>query len=346
LLDAADLLIYYGWMSFNLGHGPRLAYLAQEVMRQCDWKRTPESECGGLLLYHFLTTFLGKAVDAEKRAADFQHILTLADEGKITLQPATEMHPIHMLMVHHMNHQRFEEARAVLATSTRRLEVYQHSQVDVQASLLAHRALLLAKWSNYREEQESVESVLSMREKVIALYRQCCGLLSNASEASPLRSHLLKKRLSAYLNELGCHLTRNGQAAEALPFLERSIALGEQGYCNFGALAAAYGDISQALMDLGRLEEALFFDEKAMTEVQRCAESGEVFSQDEVWIYHVNRGQLYLRLGRIDEAEQLLQEAEPRIHPRRSVYRMFARRALKEIEHRRGQASPEQEIDR
>jgi hypothetical protein len=63
------------------------------------------------------------------------------------------------------------------------------------------------------------------------------------------------------LNYLGYHLTRNGQAAEALVFLDQSIALGEQGYCNFGALAAAYGDISQALMELGRFEAALLAEE-------------------------------------------------------------------------------------
>jgi len=344
LLDAAQLLIIYGWMSYNLGYGPRLARLAQKTMQHGEWKLTPESECGGLLLYYILTPFLGQAVDAEKRAADFQHILALADKGNVSFQPATEMHPIRLLMSYHMNHQRFEEAQAVLDAGAARLEPYQHLQIDVQASLLAHRALLLAGWSNYLEEQEKLESVSSMRKEVITLYWQCCTLLSIAHEASPLKSRLLKKRLSAYSNYLGEYLTRNGQAEEALEFLEQSIELGEQGYCNFGALAAAYGDMSQALMELGRLEEALLFDEKAMAEVQRCAQSGDALSQDEVWIYRVNRGRLYLRLGRIDEAEQLLREAEPHIHLRRSVYRLFAKRALKEIEQLRGQAPSQQEV--
>jgi tetratricopeptide (TPR) repeat protein/transcriptional regulator with XRE-family HTH domain len=346
LLDAAELLIYYGWMSYNRGYGPRLARLSQKVMQQFNWRLSADGECGGLLLYSVLTPFLGKTVDAEKQAADFQRILALAAEGSVTLQPATEMHPIHLLMVSHMNHRRFEEAQAVLAAGAARLEPYQQSQVDVQASLLAHRAMLLAKWSNHLEEQGATERVLSMREEVIALYRQCCALLSTNCEASPLKSRLLKKRLSAYLNSLGYHLTRDGRAAEALAFLEQSIELGEQGYCNFGALAAAYADTSQALMELGRLEEALLFDEKALIEAQRCAESGDTLSLDEVWIYRVNRGRLYLRLGRLDEAEQLLREAEPCIHPRRSVYRLFAKEALTEIEQLRRQISPRQETER
>jgi len=83
-----------------------------------------------------------------------------------------------------------------------------------------------------------------------------------------------------------------------------------------------------------------------LIEAQHCAESGDALSQDEVWIYRVNRGRLYLRLGRLDEAEQLLREAEPRIHPRRSVYRLFAKEALAEIKQRRSQSSLRQEPDR
>lgn len=85
-------------------------------------------------------------------------------------------------------------------------------------------------------------------------------------------------------------------------------------------------------MELERFDEALEFDEKAMAEIQRCADAGNVRSQEDIWTYRVNRGRLYLRLGRIDEAEQLLLGAEPHIHPRRSMYRMFANQALAEIE--------------
>lgn len=338
LLAAADLLIYYGWISFNLGYGPRLGHLAQKVMQQFDWRNTAENECGGLLLFDVLNTYLGRTVNAEKQTVDFHHVLALADEDKVKLQPATEMHPIRLLMAYHINQRRFEEAQAVLMAGKKRLEQYRQ-QVDVQASLFAQQAWLLARWSDYLEEQKMTDTAQSMREEAIDLYRNCCALLTDAQEASPLKSRLLKKRLSAYLNYLGYRLTWNGQAAEAIECLDQSIALGEQGYCNFGALAAAYGDMSQALMELGRLEEALIFDEKAMAEAQRCADSGDALSQDEVWIYRVNRGCLYLRLGRIDEAEQLLKEAESHIHERRSVYRMFARRALDEIKQQRAELS-------
>lgn len=334
LLDAADLLTAYGWMCFHLGYGPRLGRLAEMVMQQFGWKNAAENECGGLLLYDVLTTFLGKTIGREQQAKDFQRFLALANEGGLVLQATTEIHLMRILMLYHMNHRRFEEARVVLEAGIVRLELLQQLPLEVRASLLAQRAWLLAKWSNLLEEQRAADNAFVMREDAITLYQQCYALLANATEPSSLKSCLLKKRLSAYSNYLGEYLTRNGRASESLLFLEKSIELGEQGYCNFGALAAAYGDMSQALMELGRLEEALTFDEKAMVEAQRCADSGDTLSQDEVWIYRVNRGRLYLRLGRIDEAEQLLKEAEPRIHERRSIYRMLARRALDEIKQR------------
>lgn len=95
-------------------------------------------------------------------------------------------------------------------------------------------------------------------------------------------------------------------------------------------------------MELGRFQEALHYDEKALFEVQRWANTGYVPSQEETWIYQVNRGRLYLRIGRNDEAEQLLREALPHIHPRRSMYRMFAKDALEEIAQLRRQTTPPQ----
>src|SRR5258708_6431753 len=130
---------------------------------------------------------------------------------------------------------------------------------------------------------------------------------------------------------LAIHLARNGQFEEALQVVERGIALKEQGYLDFAALAASYGEKSEILMELGRFQEALFFDEKALQEVQRLADTGHTQSREEVWIYLVNRGRLYLRLGGVEEAEKLLLKALPNIHTRRRVYRMFAKDALEDI---------------
>jgi len=46
----------------------------------------------------------------------------------------------------------------------------------------------------------------------------------------------------------------------------------------------------------------------------------------------VDRGRLYLQVGRVDEAEQLFREALPHIHARRRIYQMHAKKGLEEIE--------------
>src|SRR5258708_32808175 len=130
-----------------------------------------------------------------------------------------------------------------------------------------------------------------------------------------------------------------GQHAEALQAIEQAIHLHEQGFGQIGVLAASYGEKSQIVMELGRLQEALQFDEKAIVETQRCVETGYGPSGEEMWIYQVNRGKLYLRLGRVEEAEKLLQEAFSHIPARRRIYRMFAKEALEEIAQWRSQTS-------
>jgi tetratricopeptide (TPR) repeat protein len=176
-------------------------------------------------------------------------------------------------------------------------------------------------------------------------YQQCIALLrleeQKANQCS-LRRNTLKKKLATFSNNLSYQLNRMGRFEEALVMVEQGIELKEQGLVDFGALAPSYGEKSQILAALGRFQEALCFDEKARGEVKRCADTGERMSQEEIWIYQVNQGRLYLRLGYLDEAEQILREALPQIHVRRKIYGMFAKEALMEIEQMRRSAHPHQ----
>jgi tetratricopeptide (TPR) repeat protein len=345
LIEATEHLIYHGWISFNQGHGPRLARLAEKVMRQSDLQKTLETECAGLLLQKLLLPFLGKTID-DQWHEHYDRIRDAFLAEEIGLPPGTEYDLTHRLMLHAMNELRFEEAQAILDTYRAYLESRQVPHLDQHRSLLCERALLIGTWCEYAEEQGDIQQAKSLREQVIALYRRYSSLLLAENAQSSLSSSLHKRTLAYCFNYLGFELSRNGQHEEALEFIERSITLKEQGYANVSGLAAAYGDKSQALKGLGRFQEALSFDEKALAEIQRCADTGDALSRDDVWIYKVNRGCLYLRLGKVEEAESLLQEALPHIHPKRRMYRMFAKQALDEIEEWRHQAiSPEHQLD-
>lgn len=332
LLDAAQLLTCYGWISFKQGYAFRLAYLAADVKQRFDWHTTEENECGGLLLHYLLAPFLDKPIDARQRFADHQRINEYVIAGKVALLPTVQVAVTHDLMLSAMNRVCFEEAQELLGACSQRLAPFVSSQLDLQASLLEKQAWLFGMMSEYAEEQDDTQESKVYREQAIAVYRQCNTLLSANEMLPPLENATLKRRLARTLNHLGYHLNRIGQHGEALQVIEGGVALKEQGYVQVGSLAASYGEKAEALAGLGRYQEALQFDEKALTDVQRSAHAGHRPSQEELWIYRVNRGRLYLRLGKVDESEQLLREALPHIHPRRRMYRMFAEDALEEIE--------------
>jgi tetratricopeptide (TPR) repeat protein len=346
LLDTAQLLLRYGWLAFNQGRASSLARLATTVMESFYWHATEENECGGLLLHDFLSPFLGKPIDAMKKAADYRHIRDMALGGKVMLQPPIEVAITYHLMVCAMNDLHFEEAQALLEECCYRLQSPQKSNLDLQASLLEKRAWLVGRWGEYAEEQGEMQRARELQEQAIAINRQIIDLLRTNEERSLLERSFLNKRLARAFNNLGYHLNRVGQYEEALQIMDQCIILKEQGYVEVDTLADAYGEKSQILASLGRFQEALLFDEKAYAETQRLANAGYSFSKEELWTYRVNRGCLYLRLGRVDEAEQLLREALPHIQPTRSMYCMFANNALDEIEQwRLKSAAPHYQLD-
>ena len=332
LLGAAELLIRYGWLGFNQGQAPQIAELAEKVMNGFDWHITEENECGGLLLHYFLPPFLGKSIDVKQRVIDYHRIRNAVFTEQIVLQPFIEVAITYHLMIYAMNDLQFEEAQALLEACYERLAPRLNFDVDLQASLFEKHSWLCGRWSEYVEEQGKREYANELQEQAIALCRQIIALLSTHEERTPLKSYFLKKRLARAYNNLGYYLNRIGWYNEALQAIESSIFLKEQGYAEIDTLADAYGEKSQILAKLGRFQESLFFDEKAIAEVQRLIEAGFAFARDVLSMYYVNRGSLYLCLGQVSKAEQLLLEALSHIPSGRRMYRMFAKDALDEIE--------------
>ena len=333
LLDAAQLVIGSGWISFSQGYAPRIARFTLETLDRFDWHKTEELECGGLLLYYVLAPYLGKSVDMKQRYSDYQRIQQAVIGKKVILAPLTDGHVTNDLMQYHMHALRFEEAQALMQACDCRLEPLQKDDVELQVSLLEKHAWFCGKWCEYVHEQGYAQKANEIREEAISFYRQCVTtLLSLNEKAFSAKRFVLSRRLSRAYNNLGYHLYRMRQFEKALEVVEKAIILREQGYAEVAVLAASYGQKSEILVELGRFREAALFNEKALAEIQKWADSGYTLSQEEVWIYHVNHGKLCLRIGKVDVAEQWLLAALPNIHPRRRTYRMFAEEALGEIE--------------
>ena len=331
ILEAAELLVDQGWLSFQCGYGSRLALLAREVLNKVEWHQSIEEECIGLVLVHILFPFLGKPFRTQTYG-DYPRLRDAFLAGEMSLSATLERSITHLLIQDAIESVQFEQGQAIIDAYRRYLQARQIEHPEQRTGLIQEQALLLGVWCDYLLEQHETERAFAMREETIALYRYCVTRFAAMKTSSPVVESIRKNALAYTSAYLGYHLNQSGQPEEALQMIEQALRFHERGYGYTSILADSYSEKAQALMALGRFQEALQCDEQAITEIHRWAEEGDIYSQDDVWIYQVNRGRLYVRLGRMEEAEQLLQEAEPRISQLlRRNYRMFAKQALEEI---------------
>jgi tetratricopeptide (TPR) repeat protein len=109
-------------------------------------------------------------------------------------------------------------------------------------------------------------------------------------------------------------------------------------------LATSYSERAQCLLALGRFLEALEYDSLAVEDIRRAAASGNSMLQEEEAVYLIERAHLYLRLGRLEEAEALIRQSKDRLGDDRRSHRDLARRVLTEIGEWRA-ASPQGQLD-
>jgi len=159
LLEAAQLLTCYGWICFQQGHAPRLARLVSAIKERFDWQATEDNACGGLLLEYLLSPYLGKPINAERRARDHQRIYDALTAGKVVLWPTVEIAVVQDLMMSALNSLRFEEAQALLDACTRRLAPVLPAMLDQRVSLLEKQAWVYSRWCEYAEEQQERQKV-------------------------------------------------------------------------------------------------------------------------------------------------------------------------------------------
>jgi tetratricopeptide (TPR) repeat protein len=347
LLAAAELVLYYGWLSSHVGQMLRLARRVQQVLQMRPWNDVPETEreteYGGLLLHYYLASYVGEEIDDHRRAEAYERILVSVSAGQVTVSPLMQVYLLDHILRDYATAERFEEAKRLFDTCLLRLGPLLAGDRELHATLLSKQAALSNRWSGYAKSNGLLEDAQRMQEQAIAIYRSCLTLLEQAlqkAEEGTLRKSTLRKKQATFLNNLAYQLNVVGHYEEALKMVGACIALKEQGYAERDSLAASYGEKSQILAALGHFQEALRLDERAREEIRRCAEAGDTLAQEEQWIYQVNQGRLYLLLGRVDEAACLLQEAEPKVQPRRSIFQNMAQNTLREIKQARVHSAP------
>lgn len=325
LLEAAQVLIRYGWLAFHLGQSQRIGRLIYQIIEAGAWQPTDEHTCGRIILEHFFAPFVGREKDTVRCEQEYRTALALLHEGRIAGHPSLELHLVHHLILSAVNKHRFEDAQYLFQKSYQRLAPQFAADADIHASLLERKAFFLGRWSTWAAEHGQPEMARELFDQTLLAYRECCTLLSATQEGlSRIEYGRRQKRLARVLNGLGHRLNLIGQFQEALHVIDQSIVLKEQGYAEYGALAASHGEKAQALAGLGRYQEALLFSDNASNEIRRLIQAGDRSAEEEQWVYAVERANILWQLARPDEAERLVQEARQHIHERRSEFRVMA----------------------
>lgn len=346
LLDAVELFLQMSWLLDRFGHTARLARLAIQILEQTQGHTSFEQECGGILLRFRLAPVLGQKSSASLRAQAYRPIYEALIGGQIQLQMTTELYIVQQLVLAERHALRFAEARDILDRAFVRHPDLEQSDLCDFASLLARRADLLGAWSDFAQEQKEGEQAHALRVQAIALYRHCIGLWMQVEEQSPPgKRSSYRYNQARYLNNVAYRLRQQGLFDEALAAIEQGIALEEEGYTKPGSLATAYSEKAQIFAAQGRFREALRFDAIAVERMQQEATTtGNGSLQSEVWTLLAERGQLYLRVGKLKEAESLFEETSHHVGDNRRSYRLQSEAALEEIRAWR-EASPREQLD-
>ncbi len=351
LLKAAELLVEHGWLSFTLGHGPRLARMASEVMQSFDWHRSGlGTELGGQILRYHLARFRGEKVREEERAEAYQRAFEQMMHGEIDLSPAGKVHLVHHLIRRLADLGRFEEAQQVFHQADAALVGLLHPSDSIADSitsvaLLANRAYLLGRWSA-SPGGISTEQATSLKTECLALYRRCIAILQ---EERYTASHVLRSKrnflLARYLNDSAYYQRELGDLEQARCALEDCIALKKAGYTvSRTSLAVSISEHAQVLCELGSFRLALVESVENLESIRAFIQAGHKVPEKEVAMLEVEHAHILYLLGRLEEAYHLYQNAYPRLTGLRETYKPIVRDRLTSIE-TQYQQNPERKLD-
>src|SRR5579883_166678 len=339
LLKAAELLVEHGWLSFTLGHGPRLARVAREVMQSFDWHRSGlETELGGQILRYHLARFGGEKVREEERAEVYQRAFQQMMRGEMHLSPAGKVHLLHHLIRRLADLGRYKEAQQVFNQADTALVGLLHPADSIADSitsvaLLANHAYLLGRWSASREGI-SAEQALSLKRECLALYQQCIALLQEERYTS---SHVLRSKrnflLARYLNDSAYYQRELGELEQAKCALEDCINLKKAGYTiSKTSLAVSVSEHAQVLCELGSFQLALAESTQNLEDVRAHIRAGHKVPEKEIAMLEVEHAHILYLLSRLDEAYHLYQNAYPRLTGLRESYKPVVSDRLASIE--------------
>src|SRR5260370_38069853 len=200
------------------------------------------------------------------------------------------------------------------------------------APLLKTKAHALNARGEWEEEQGNRDGANRLREEALGVDLQCIEILRRCDASVPhVKQSTVRYHLARTLNEIGYFLVNLKRGEEAMNAVEESSDLKSRGYVQAGSMAMTVGEMGQALELVGRFQEALRCNEQALEETQRLAASAHATAQGEVYVHLINRPRLLLRVGNLQQAATLANDALPHIRESRGLYSHTANSAQAEV---------------
>ncbi len=346
LLEAAELLIEYGWLSFAFGHAPRLARIADEVMRSSNWHHSIEEEVGGLLIqYDLLARALDKDLGNAERKKAYLHLYEVMVDEKVAFRPRTIVYLVHHKLRYMISAKQHAEAWALIDEACQRHEDLQHTKPITYAELLDRRAYVLGRWGDHQDAQSKKEpdktTAKHLQEEsfrhwqeAVVVHQQCIDMLRRYERfSSPVEQSHTRFKRARLLNDLSYYRRCVGQLEEAKQAMAECLKLKEVRLAWANSLAVSYGDYGQLLGQLGYYQDALMYSDRALQIVQKILDDGDTSSLQEKGMQLVDKGKLFLLLGHLDEAKAHFNEGINLVEgTSRSVYKEHAEEGLRIVE--------------
>ncbi len=324
LLEASELLVEYGWLSFVFGHAQRVARIADEVMKSFHWRLSATNEFGGLLLYYYLLVrFFKRDLDATDRKKTYLHLYNAMSAGSVPLNLQTLVHLTTHKLLYMVRERCYEEAWSLIDALCVRYKDLQNSRPTTYAELLDRRAFVLGRWGDFQDAQAKKEQehevakhtqqeAFRHRQEAVVVHQQCIEILQQCERfASPIEQSRIRFKRARLLNDLAYYQRCVGELEEARRSMEDCLKLKEAGYVVPISLAVSYDDYSQLLSQLGAFRSAKLYNDRALQIAQDQVATGSSSAPREKGMFLINRGKLCLLLGQLEEARKLFEEGIP-----------------------------------
>lgn len=324
LLQAAELLVEYGWLMLAFGHGARVARIAEGTMRAFNWRTTADNEFGGLLLqYHLLIHFSKEDLSASDRKKAYLHLWDVMAAGEVPFRVQTFVHLTTHKLLYMTRERHYEEAWSLVNELCERYADLQQNKPTTYAELLDRRAFVRGRWGDYQDAQAKKPEEPGMaehlrleafqhRQEAVAIHQQCIDLLLQCERfASPIEQSRIRFKRARLLNDLAYYQRCVGLLAEARLSMKECLRLKESGYVVPISLAVSYDDFSQLLSELGAFQGAKSYSDRSLQIVQEQIAGGNRSALHEKGMFLINRGKLFLLLGQLEEAGALFKEGIP-----------------------------------